>query len=198
MKIFLTLLMTFLVSAFPIIELKGAIPLGIGIATSWGIQLNPWIYFIFAYIGSCIPVPFIILFLKPVLKYLGKKKLFRRMAEWLNKRFSKKKDKIDIKADQKAKEYMDKLDVDNITQEKKLILRQKKIEMAKYIALFIFVAIPLPLTGVWTGSGIAAFLNLNTKKALLAVTLGNLIAGLLIMAISLAGYSIAGISINLS
>lgn len=46
-----------------------------------------------------------------------------------------------------------------------------------YFALFLFVAIPLPGTGVWSGSAIASFLNLSIKKSLLPIILGNAVAG---------------------
>ena len=50
----------------------------------------------------------------------------------------------------------------------------------KMLAVFIFVAIPLPLTGVWAGTAIAVFLNLKFHQAILPVCLGNFVAGLLI------------------
>ena len=54
------------------------------------------------------------------------------------------------------------------------------ISKIKMIAVFIFVAIPLPMTGVWMGSALAVFLGLKFKEAVLPVALGNLIAGLII------------------
>lgn len=50
--------------------------------------------------------------------------------------------------------------------------------------LFIFVAIPLPGTGVWTGSLIAVLLKLSKRKALLSIILGNLVAGLIMLSLS--------------
>lgn len=190
MNIFIVLLVTFAVAAVPIIELKGAIPLGMGLALRYGIDLNPWVYFIFAYLGSCLPAPFIIMFLRPVLNYLAKTKLFRKLSQWLNARFSKKTSQINQKADQKSEAYMEKLKNGYTEDELKELYRRKRIEWFKYISLFLFVAVPLPLTGCWTGSGIAAFMGLNLKKGLPIIFLGNLVAGLLIMFLSLAGFSL--------
>lgn len=59
-----------------------------------------------------------------------------------------------------------------------------KIRQYSLLGLFIFVAIPLPTTGVWTGSMIASFLKLKISHSFIAIALGNLVAGLLIMFIS--------------
>jgi uncharacterized membrane protein len=190
MNVFIVLLVTFTVAAAPVVELKGAIPLGIGLALRYGVELNPWVYFIFAYLGSCLPAPFIIMFLRPVLDYLAKTKLFRKFSQWLSNRFSKKTSQINQKADQKSETYIEKLENDPIKDDEKELKRRKRIEWIKYISLFVFVAVPLPLTGCWTGSGIAAFMGLNLKKGLPIILLGNLAAGLLIMFLSLAGYSL--------
>ena len=195
MNVFLVLLITMLVAAVPVIELKGAIPLGLGLAAYHGIDINPWIYFIFAFIGSCIPAPIIIAFLRPVLVFLGKTKLFKGFADWVNRRFSKKTSAISEKADKKADDYIENLNQDQIDAQKKLEVRKKRLNWIKYTALFLFVAVPLPLTGCWTGSGIASFMGLKLKVGLPIVVLGNLVAGLLVMAMSLAGFQIAGISI---
>lgn len=68
--------------------------------------------------------------------------------------------------------------------EQKAHLKGKKVTKYKYLGLFIFVAIPLPGTGAWTGSLVAAFLNMRLRKALPAVFLGVLTAGVLISALT--------------
>ncbi len=50
----------------------------------------------------------------------------------------------------------------------------------KMLAVFIFVSIPLPMTGVWTGTAIAVFLGLKFKESILPIVAGNLIAGVII------------------
>ena len=66
---------------------------------------------------------------------------------------------------------------------------QGKIDSLKYYGLFIFVAIPLPTTGAWTGCLIAALLGLDKKKSCLAAILGVIVAGLIMLLIS---YGILG------
>ena len=62
--------------------------------------------------------------------------------------------------------------------EKKAHLKGKKVQKYQYIGLWLFVAIPLPGTGAWTGSLAAAFLGMRLKKAMPAVFLGVLTAGI--------------------
>lgn len=61
---------------------------------------------------------------------------------------------------------------------------QGKIDSLKYYGLFLFVAIPLPTTGAWTGSLIAALLGLDKKKSCIAAILGVVVAGFIMMLIS--------------
>ncbi len=73
--------------------------------------------------------------------------------------------------------------------EKKAQTKKKQIEDLKYIGLFLFVGIPLPGTGAWTGCLIAALLNMDKKKSLFASLLGVLMAGLIMLLLS---YGILG------
>lgn len=68
--------------------------------------------------------------------------------------------------------------------EKKAHLKGRKVTKYKYLGLFIFVAIPLPGTGAWTGALAAAFLDMRLRKALPTIFLGVLTAGLLISALT--------------
>ncbi|MCL2497830.1 MAG: small multi-drug export protein [Symbiobacteriaceae bacterium] len=128
----------------PIIELRGAIPVGL----AKGMSLPA--AFTFSYLGSCLPTLPILLLYNQVIKWLENFSLGRRFVSWMQERLTKHRDKI---------------------------------HRYGYIGLFIFVAIPLPGTGVWSGSALAALLNLSRWRALLAVIGGNLIAGLIITAI---------------
>lgn len=62
--------------------------------------------------------------------------------------------------------------------------KKEKIEKLKYIGLMLFVGIPLPGTGAWTGCLIAAMLNMDKKKSLLYSVLGVLIAGVIMLILS--------------
>ena len=63
--------------------------------------------------------------------------------------------------------------------EKKAHLKGRKVTKYKYLGLFIFVAIPLPGTGGWTGALVAAFLNMPLRKALPSIFAGVVTAGLI-------------------
>lgn len=68
--------------------------------------------------------------------------------------------------------------------EAKAMSKSEQIEKYGYLGLLLFVAIPLPGTGAWTGSLIAVLLGMKTKKSLLFVFLGVLIAGLVMSLLS--------------
>ena len=73
--------------------------------------------------------------------------------------------------------------------EKKAESKKEKIENLKYLGLFLFVGIPLPGTGAWTGCLIAALLNMDKKKSFLAALLGVVLAGIIMLVFS---YGILG------
>lgn len=68
--------------------------------------------------------------------------------------------------------------------ENKALSKKEKIEKAEFLGLLLFVGIPLPGTGGWTGSLIAALIGMDKKKALLAATCGVLLAGLIVSSVS--------------
>lgn len=139
-----------LTATLPIIELKGAIPVGISLG------LSPLHAFILSFFGSMLPVPFILFLIRPVFTYLKKTRLFK---------------------------YVNSLEI-------KSLKKSDMIQKYRYLGLFIFVAIPLPGTGVWTGSLIASLLDMRFKWVFPAILIGNLIAGILIMGLSHGVYNI--------
>ena len=74
--------------------------------------------------------------------------------------------------------------------EKKAHLKGRKVTKFKYIGLFLFVAIPLPGTGAWTGALAAAFLDMPLRKALPSIFLGILAAGFLVTGLTYGFLSI--------
>ena len=68
--------------------------------------------------------------------------------------------------------------------ENKALSKKDKIERLEYIGLMLFVGIPLPGTGAWTGCLIAALLNMNKKKEMLYAILGVIMAGIIMMIFS--------------
>ena len=135
----------FAVSMVPIIELRGAIPLGIGLELNW-----LWVYII-CVVGNLLPVPFVIRLVRPIIEWLIHSKMFSKLGNWLDERTKKK--------------------TENMTKYKKW-------------GLFIFVAVPLPGTGAYTGAMIAGMLNMRLKDALPAIICGVLVAGIAMIAIS--------------
>ena len=74
--------------------------------------------------------------------------------------------------------------------EQKAHLKGQKVQKYQYLGLWIFVAIPLPGTGAWTGSLVAAFLGMRLKKALPAVVMGVLTAGCIMLALTHVGVNL--------
>lgn len=131
----------FIVSIIPIVELRGAIPLGAAL-----LDMGIWETFIISVIGNILPVPFLILLTRPIFSWLKKTKLFCGLVAKLEKRVEKKADKV--------------------------------MKNAAF-GLFLFVAIPLPGTGAWTGSMIASLFNMRFKYALPSICLGVVVAGII-------------------
>ncbi len=70
---------------------------------------------------------------------------------------------------------------------KKVDTSSKKVKKYELLGLFLLVAIPLPTTGAWTGSAVAAFLKLDFKKSWLIVSLGVVTAGIIMLMLSYFG-----------
>jgi uncharacterized membrane protein len=150
---------TVIVSLFPLIELKG----GIVYAQSAGI--NFVLSFLLAYLGSTIVYILVYFLVKPVLALLKKIQWVKGFAERVEYYFEKK--------------------ANNALEERKN--KNKKIKnqnFLKAMAVSVFVAIPLPMTGVYAGTILAVFLGLSFVETVLPVAIGNFIAGVLILILS--------------
>ena len=181
-----------IIAMIPIVELRGAIPVGYAwlIAEGYSKASALWQAFAVSFIGSSIVVPFLLLCLIPILNWMKKTKIFRKLAEKLENRFNRKKKKLEEDALKRAEANAEENGEENASESvelenSKALKRAKKVEFAKYLGLALFVGIPLPGTGCWTGSAIGAFLGLDFKKSLLAIIIGNLIAGLIMTILSL-------------
>lgn len=160
-------LATILVSMVPIMELKGGIPFGMSVAF-WGDKaLKRWEAFGWAFLG-CFVVTIIVYFIfTPLMNWFRKTKMFKGIANYIDSKTGKQKEKLE-QAETEA-------GVD----EKKL----RRVRFGKIMAVLLFVAIPLPLTGVWMGTCLAVVLKLNFPETLFAVSIGNMIAGIIISTI---------------
>ena len=143
----------FFCSLLPIIELRGAIPLGAGLGLPF------WLTYLISVIGNILPVPFILLFIKGILTWMSKcrVKAFNKVAGWLFRKAEK---------------------------------NRGKVEKYASLGLVLFVAIPLPGTGAWTGSLVAAIMDMKFWRAFLSALIGVLVAGVVMTLIS---YGVAAI-----
>ncbi len=137
-------LKVFLIAMSPIFELRGSIPMALGV-----LHLPVWSAFLISVIGNILPIVFILLGLESVSGYLSRhSRLFSRFFTWLFERTRKK--------------------------------HAKTFERGKDLALMIFVAIPVPFTGAWTGALCAFVFGIPFKRAFLAIAGGVAIAGVIV------------------
>lgn len=152
----------FLISMLPFIELRGAIPVGAALGLPF------YVNFPVAVVANLIPVPFILLFIPKILEFLKRFKPFRPIVEWLHKKAYRGSQKILGKNE------------DGATNENKKIA-------GIFLGLMLFVALPLPTTGAWTGSLVAALFNFPKKTSFFAVALGVVLCGVIM---TLASYGV--------
>ncbi len=134
-------LAVFFIAMIPLIECRGAIPFGLLV-----LNLPLWEVLPLAIIGNILPVPFILLLIRPVIKWFKRTKLFSPLAHWIEAKADKKKDRV--------------------------------LKYSEW-GLFLFVAIPIPGTGAWTGALVAALLDLRVKNAFFTILFGMICAALL-------------------
>ena len=136
---------TFFISMVPVIELRGALPIGVGMG------LDPKLALVVTILGNMVPVPFIILFIRYILDWMKKFERFRVIAE---------------KLEAKAKKH------------------EGKIEKYEALGLYILVALPLPGTGAWTGSLVAALFDIRLSRAIPVIFAGVITAGVIMFLIT--------------
>lgn len=148
-------LICFFVSMIPLIELRGAVPIGLSQAFGDALPIIP--LYIVCILGNMLPVPLIFFFARKVLVWGSDKKFIGKFFKFCLEKGEKGGKKL-----------------------------QKKAGRSVYVALFLFVGIPLPGTGAWTGTLAASLLNLDFKKSSIAVMAGVILAGI-IMGLASAG-----------
>ena len=143
-------LCVFFCSMLPIIELRGSIPMAFAFGLPW------WHAFIISVVGNLLPVPFILLLINIVIKWMANSKIkfFNKIANFLLEKVEK---------------------------------NRERIEKYSFWGLCLFVAIPLPATGAWTGSLVAAVIGMKPLKAFLSAVIGVLIAGVVVTLIVYGG-----------
>ena len=142
-------------SAIPLTEQRAMIPLGILLY-----HLDPKMVFLVSFLGSLLPVPFVLLLFNKIFNWLKKYNQFDWFTNFL---------------------------------EKKIRKNTGNMEKYKEIGLIIFIAIPLPTTGLWTGSAIAAFLGLDFKKSFFCATIGGIISAFIITIVTVVAPKLIGL-----
>ena len=143
-------LIIFIISMIPILELRG----GILAAGPAFLNIPTWRAIPICLVGNLIPIPFILLLIRPIFAWLRKTRLFRPLVEKL---------------------------------EKKAMSKSDRISRYEFWGLVLFVGIPLPGTGAWTGTLAASFLKMDFKSSAIAAMCGVLLAGVIMMTLS-AGF----------
>ena len=147
-------LLVFLISMVPLIELRGAIPYAVGFISA-GVDMNLALCYLIAIVGNMIPVPIIFWFARKVLEWGKDKPIIGKFFTFCLEKGEKGGKKL-----------------------------QSKAGRGLYFALFLFVGIPLPGTGAWTGTLAASILDMDFKKSVLAIVGGVVLAGIIMGTIS--------------
>ena len=158
-------LIVFLISMVPLVELRGAVP--VGLSTAFGDPLPVIPLYILCIIGNLLPVPLIFFFARKVLVWGADKKFIGKFFTFYLNKGEKGGQKLQAKAGR-----------------------------GLYFALFLFVGIPLPGTGAWTGTLAASFLDMDFKKSCIAIMAGVVLAGIIMGLASMGVYSAAGAIMN--
>ena len=153
------IILVFLISMVPVVELRGALPYALG---PWMGQPLPLLQaYLICIIGNMLPVPLIYLFARKLLEWGKNTPLIGKPFTWC------------LEKGKKGGEAL-----------------QKKAGQGLFLALMLFVGIPLPGTGAWTGTLAASILDMEFKESVLAVMFGVLLAGIIMLLLSTAGYGI--------
>lgn len=135
----------FIVSMIPLLECRG------GLIVASLLKVNIWHAIPICVLGNIIPIPFILLFIQRIFRWLKKYKWARPWIEKLEKRSMNKSSGMDH---------------------------------GEWLGLFLFVGVPLPGTGAWSGSLIASLLEMDIKKASTSIFCGVLLATLIMSIVS--------------
>lgn len=154
-------LLVFFISMVPLIELRGAIPIGLSNILGDPLPVIP--LYIACIIGNMLPVPIIFFFARKVLEWGSDKKFIGKFFTFC------------LEKGKKGGEAL-----------------QAKAGKGLYVALFLFVGIPLPGTGAWTGTLAASFLDMDFKKSVIAVMAGVILAGIIMGLASLGVFGAVG------
>ncbi len=152
-------LATMFISMIPLFELKVGIPFGMN-SDFWIKPLAAWPALFSAIAGGFIVTIILAIIFKPIYEKVKDKKFFKSFISFFTSSALKKSEEVNQKTEQE---------------------QSKNKLWIKLLSVFLFVAIPVPGTGVYTGTVLAVFLGLNFWQTVLMVTVGNVLAGIIIM-----------------
>lgn len=155
-------LIVFLVSMVPLIELRGAIPIAATYIAA-GYDISMPLSFVIAVVGNMLPVPFIYLFARKVLVWGADKPVIGKFFTFCLEKGEKGGKKL-----------------------------QEKAGRGLFVALLLFVGIPLPGTGAWTGTLAASLLDMDFKSSVIAVMCGVVLAGIIMGLVSMGVFGALG------
>lgn len=135
----------FIISVLPVLELRG------GLIAASILNVTYLKALIICIIGNILPIPFVLLFIKKIVKWMDTFGPTRKFASFIHKKVEKNK---------------------------------AEIEKYDFWGLTVFVGIPLPGTGAWTGSIVAGMLEMDMKKSFPAIVLGVLMASAIMSFVS--------------
>ena len=140
----------FIISLMPILELRG------GMLAATLLKVPYLRALIICVVGNILPIPFVLLFLEMIFRWMEKWSVTKKVVDWLIKKGNSKRSQIDKYG---------------------------------YLGLILFVGIPLPGTGAWTGSLVAILLGLDKKKSFICILIGVMLAAAIM---SILSYGILG------
>ena len=150
-------LIAFFVSMVPLIELRGGVPIAVGMGLPY------WPALIVCVVANMLPVPIIYFFARKVLLWGKDKRYIGKFFTFCLEKGEKGGKKLQAKAGR-----------------------------GLFVALMLFVGIPLPGTGAWTGTLAASILDMGFKKSIIAVMLGVIIAGVIMGLASMGVFGAIG------
>ena len=152
-------LAVFFISMVPLIELRGAIPIAVGMG------IEPMHAIVVCAVGNLLPVPVIYFFARKFLIWGLDKKYIGGICHF----FHDKGEKAGAKLSGKAGKF------------------------GLLLVLTLFVGVPIPGTGAWTGTLGASFLNMGVKETALSVSAGVALAAIIMTSVSMVGLHVFGL-----
>lgn len=161
----------YVISIIPIIELRGAI---LFMPYMFDTIQEMMLGMLCCIAGSTTVIVPLILITRPFLRKLRRSKWFSKIGKRMEANLA---DRAESAYNEEKVEKIDEI-------KQKHNRKPMSTDGKKFLGLFVFVAIPLPMTGAWTGSCIGSFLDFPVWKASLAVFFGNIVAGLILTTIA--------------